>query len=85
MLKKDEIAIPRPPGCCDKCIEQAAAASDAMIAVYCRHTQTGAWMRKVNGDLVGRWTALSPIGADEFVEFMDRLIADHVVDARMIM
>ena len=84
-MHDDKILLTRPPGCCNECIEHAAVTSDMMIACYCRHSQTGAWMRKLDGELAGRWTALSPIAADEFAAFIDHLIADHTVDKRRIM
>jgi len=72
------ILLPRPPGCCDACIEHATVASDAMIAVYCQHNRNGAWMYKVHGDLVGLWTTISPICVEEFSALMKHLASKRI-------
>jgi len=84
-MHDDQILLTRPPGCCDECIEHAAVSHESMIAVYCKHTQTGAWMRKNQGDLLGRWTALAPIPAEDFAAFLEQLISDCTIFSRQIM
>jgi len=86
-MKNDEIALPRPPGCCDDCIKHNAARHAAMFAVHCSHTQTGAFMRVDGGVPCGQWIALSPISAEDFANSLAELVRLHTitVDKQRIM
>jgi len=76
-MKNDQV-LPRPPGCCDECIQTAAVKHEAMIAVYCDHNKTGAWMHRHNGELTGRWMTVSPMPGDEFAMFLSQLVGEKV-------
>jgi len=66
-MKNAEIALPRPPGVCSACILRSVGLNAAVLAVYCRHNQTGSWMlRGPSGELSGLWSSMSPLSAENF-------------------
>ncbi len=67
--------LPTTP--CDACLNDrkshAVGQDGAMIAVYCEHHQAGGVFRTA----LGKWTSISPIDRDGFVDYCVRLGALH--------
>jgi len=82
-MKNAEIALPRPPGVCNACIRGDAVLNAAVLAIYCRHNRTGAWMlRGPSGELSGLWSSMSPLTPENFAERISHISDGKAVAAR---
>ncbi len=76
-LQWPKLILPPAGGLCTECIsnQERTATNGVMVVAYCVHTQAGGIMPIVDGVPSGRWTIITPIGAEDFADYANNLAA----------
>lgn len=74
-LQWPKLTLPPANGLCSRCISdrERTATNGIMVLAYCVHAKAGGIMSVVDGTPSGRWTIITPIGAEDFADYANNI------------